>query len=67
MKTIPALGFPSAASISTCCPIWEASLGEGMDREFGKEILKCFWIHCNTAYDAMIRNGHQGITSGSVS
>ncbi len=35
-----------------------------MDREFGKEILKCFWIHCNTVYDAMIRNGNQGITSG---
>ena len=35
-----------------------------MNREFGKEILKCFWIHCNTAYDAMIRNGNQGITAG---
>nr|MBL0716384.1 pyruvate formate lyase family protein [Desulfobacterales bacterium] len=45
-------------------PYWEASLREGMDREFGKEILKCFSIHCNTVYDAMIRNGRQGITSG---
>jgi trans-4-hydroxy-L-proline dehydratase len=45
-------------------PYWEHSLSRGMDREFGKEILKCFWIHCNTAYDAMIRNGHQGITAG---
>jgi formate C-acetyltransferase len=36
-------------------PYWEYSLTNGMDREFGKEILKCFWIHCNTAYDAMIR------------
>ena len=36
-----------------------------MDREFGKEILKCFWMHCNTAYDAMIRTGgNQGITAG---
>jgi len=36
-----------------------------MDREFGKEILKCFWIHCNTAYDSMIRTGgNQGITAG---
>ena len=36
-----------------------------MDREFGKEILKCLWIHANTAYDAMIRiGGNQGITSG---
>jgi formate C-acetyltransferase len=45
-------------------PYWERSRSIGMDREFGKEILKCFWIHCNTAYDAMIQNGHQGITAG---
>ena len=45
-------------------PYWEYSLSHGMDREFGKEILKCFWVHCNTVYDAMIRNGNQGITSG---
>jgi formate C-acetyltransferase len=36
-----------------------------MDREFGKEILRCFWIHANTVYDAMIQvGGNQGITSG---
>ncbi len=46
-------------------PAWRRSLAQGMDREFGKEILKCFWIHCNTAYDAMIRTGgNQGITAG---
>jgi pyruvate-formate lyase len=46
-------------------PLWEKSLAKGMEREFGKEILKCFWIHANTAYDAMIRTGgHQGITAG---
>ncbi|MEJ5360904.1 MAG: pyruvate formate lyase family protein [Spirochaetota bacterium] len=45
-------------------PYWQYSLSRGMDREFGKEILKCFFIHCNTAYDAMIRTGNQGITSG---
>lgn len=45
-------------------PYWEGSLNEGMDREFGKEILRCFWVHCNTAYDAMIKNGNQGITAG---
>jgi formate C-acetyltransferase len=45
-------------------PYWERSLQQGMDREFGKELLKCFWIHCNTAYDAMIRTGNQGITAG---
>ncbi len=45
-------------------PYWEHSLSHGMEREFGKEILKCFWVHCNTVYDAMIRNGNQGITSG---
>jgi formate C-acetyltransferase len=45
-------------------PYWEDSLSHGMEREFGKEILKCFWMHCNTVYDAMIRNGNQGITAG---
>ncbi len=46
-------------------PFWQKSITEGMDREFGKEILKCFWIHANTAYDAMIRTGgNQGITAG---
>jgi trans-4-hydroxy-L-proline dehydratase len=46
-------------------PLWETSILEGMDKEFGKEILKCFWLHCNTAYDGMIRTGgNQGITAG---
>jgi len=46
-------------------PYWERSLAEGMDREFGKEILKCFWMHANTAYDAFLRTGgNQGITAG---
>ena len=45
-------------------PYWEQSLAEGMDREFGKEILKCLWIHANTAYDAMILTGNNGITAG---
>ena len=46
-------------------PYWKKSLEEDMEREFGKELLKCFWIHCNYAYDAMIRTGgNQGITAG---
>ena len=46
-------------------PYWKVALEQGMDREFGKEILKCFWFHANTAYDAMIQvGGNQGITSG---
>ena len=46
-------------------PLWEKSVDNGMPPEFGKEILKCFWIHCNTAYDGMIRTGgNQGITAG---
>ncbi len=45
-------------------PYWEKSLAEGMEREFGKEILRCFWIHCNHAYDAMIRTGNNSITAG---
>jgi formate C-acetyltransferase len=46
-------------------PYWRASIDAGMDREHGKEILECFWVHANTAYDAMIRvGGNQGITAG---
>jgi formate C-acetyltransferase len=46
-------------------PFWKRSIAQGMEREMGKEILKCFWVHCNTAYDALIRTGaHQGITAG---
>jgi formate C-acetyltransferase len=36
-----------------------------MAEDFMKEILECFWVHCNTAYDAQIRvGGNQGITAG---
>ncbi|MBN1267720.1 MAG: hypothetical protein JXA25_19675 [Anaerolineales bacterium] len=46
-------------------PYWEKSLKAGKTEDEGKEILKCFWIHANTAYDAMIRTGgNQGITAG---
>ncbi|MFW9781759.1 MAG: pyruvate formate lyase family protein [Candidatus Heimdallarchaeota archaeon] len=33
-------------------------------KEFAKDILGSFWFHSNTAYDAMIKVGNQGITSG---
>jgi formate C-acetyltransferase len=46
-------------------PYWQKSIAAGEDREFLKDILKCMWIHCNTAYDAMIKVGmNQGITAG---
>ncbi len=46
-------------------PYWRASCAAGMSPAFGKEILECFWVHANTAYDAMIRvGGNQGITAG---
>lgn len=46
-------------------PYWRRSIAGGMDPGFGREVLRCFWIHCNTAYDAMIRvGGNQGITAG---
>lgn len=46
-------------------PYYQKSIENGEDREFLKEILKCFFIHCNTAYDSMIRTGtNQGITAG---
>jgi pyruvate-formate lyase len=33
-------------------------------KQFAKEILGSFWFHCNTVYDAQIKVGKQGITSG---
>jgi len=46
-------------------PYWERSLAAGMDREWGKELLRCFWVHANHVYDAMIQvGGNQGITAG---
>ena len=43
-------------------PYWQRSISGGMDREMGKEIMKCLWVHANTVYDAMIRVGDNGIT-----
>lgn len=46
-------------------PYYEQSISDGMSKEFMKEILGCFWFHCNTAYDAQIGvGGNQGITAG---
>lgn len=46
-------------------PYYLKSIEKGMTEEFMKEVLGCFWIHCNTAYDAQIRvGGNQGITAG---
>jgi formate C-acetyltransferase len=45
-------------------PYYEKSVADGMDREFMKELLKCFFIKCNFAYDSMINNGNNGITAG---
>ncbi len=46
-------------------PYYQKSKEEGMTDQEMKDILGCFWIHCNTAYDAQIRvGGNQGITAG---
>ncbi len=64
-ENFPGAGLSFGRLDQILLPYWEESLRQGMSREFGKEILKCFWIHCNTAYDAMIRTGsNQGITAG---
>lgn len=45
-------------------PYYKRSLEEGMSKAFMKEILGCFWFHCNTAYDAQIQvGGNQGISA----
>ncbi|MGV9171191.1 MAG: pyruvate formate lyase family protein, partial [Promethearchaeia archaeon] len=36
---------------------------ETISKQFAKDILGSFWFHCNTAYDAQIKLGKQGITS----
>jgi formate C-acetyltransferase len=45
-------------------PYYKESIEEGITEEFMKEILKCFFVHANTAYDAQIRVGNNGITAG---
>jgi formate C-acetyltransferase len=45
-------------------PYWQYSKASGMTDDFAKELLKCFWFHTNTVYDAFIRTGKQGVTSG---
>ena len=46
-------------------PYYQISKEEGMTDEEMKDILGCFWFHCNTAYDAQMRvGGNQGITAG---
>ena len=46
-------------------PYYKMSKDNGMTDAFAKEVLGCFWFHCNTAYDAQIRvGGNQGITAG---
>jgi formate C-acetyltransferase len=37
---------------------------KNITKDFAKDILGCFWFHCNTIYDAQIMVGRQGITSG---
>ncbi len=36
---------------------------KNLTKEYAKEILGSLWFHANTAYDAMIRIGKQGITA----
>jgi formate C-acetyltransferase len=48
--------------------LWELYKKDVLDeknitKQFAKDLLGSFWFHCNTAYDAMIRIGNQGITS----
>lgn len=45
-------------------PFYKISKDQGMTTEFMKEILGCFWFHCNTVYDAQIKVGNNGITAG---
>ena len=64
-ETYPGPGVSFGRIDQYLYPMWQKSIKEGMDKEFGKDVLKCFWVHANTAYDALIRTGgNQGIPSG---
>lgn len=63
-ENYPGAGVSFGRADQYLYPYYEKSLRDGMPRDWTKEILKCFWVHANTAYDAMIRNGNQGITAG---
>ena len=45
-------------------PYWQRAMDSGMEREFGKEILRCFFIHASTACDAMLRGNPDGPAYG---
>ncbi|MCS7139103.1 MAG: formate C-acetyltransferase/glycerol dehydratase family glycyl radical enzyme [Candidatus Nezhaarchaeota archaeon] len=46
-------------------PYFKRDIGEGkLTKEFAKELLCCFWIKHNYAYDYMGKIGNQGINSG---
>ena len=47
-------------------PLYEQDvmIKKTITREFAKDIFSAFMFHCNTAYDAQIKIGNQGITSG---
>jgi formate C-acetyltransferase len=47
-------------------PLYEQDVivNKTITREFAKDIFSSFMFHCNTAYDAQIKVGNQGITSG---
>jgi formate C-acetyltransferase len=38
--------------------------GQTITRDFAKDLISSFIFHCNTAYDAQIKIGNQGITAG---
>ncbi len=44
-------------------PYWQTSIRNGMEREFGKELLKCFLLHCGCAADAVLRKGNPCVAS----
>ena len=45
-------------------PYWQRSIDSGMERAFGKELLRCFFIHASTACDAMLHGNPAGVMEG---
>ena len=49
----PAAGVSLGRIDQYLLPYWQTSIASGMERTFGKELLKCFFLHCCSAHDGI--------------
>ena len=65
-ESYPGAGMSFGRTDQYLWPLYKKDVIEekNITKDFAKDILGCFWFHCNTIYDAQIMVGRQGITSG---